>query len=99
MKKFLILCALASVFVDTVSAQIRERPRAECLKACGEVKDNFPGKQTFERKLAEIREKKQHENDPRKLQRLAEEEQELIEDRKDQRQDVCHKICDGNPEN
>lgn len=51
----------------------------------------------IERKLAEVRDKKKSETDPRKLEQLAEQEQELVDERGDRRQDVCNYICEHNP--
>ena len=96
MKKILVACVLASVFADTALAQGRVRPKNECLKACTEV-DDFTPLARFDRKLAEVREKMKNETDPAKLERLAEQEQELIEERADKRQDVCNYICEHNP--
>ena len=96
MKKMLVLCALACAFNQTASAQIRERPKSECLKACNEL-DGFKGMERIERRLAEVRDKKKSETDPRKLEQLSEQEQELVDERNDRRQDVCRYICEHNP--
>lgn len=96
MKKMLVLCALACAFNQTASAQIRERPKSECLKACNEL-DGFKGMERIERKLAEVRDKKKNETDPRKLEQLAGQEQELVDERDDRRKDVCSYICEHNP--
>jgi hypothetical protein len=96
MKKIFVVCVLASVFANTALGQGKVRPRNECLKACNEV-DSFTPLERFDRKLAEVREKKKNETDPGKLERLAEEEQELLEERVDKRQDVCNYICEHNP--
>ena len=98
MKRIFVLCMTAGMFAGTVSAQVRERPRNECLKACSEVETPFKGLAPLERKLAELRERKQRETNPHQLERLTEDEQELIEEHKDRRQHICHQICDGNPE-
>jgi len=96
MKNILVLCLLVGVLVDTAAAQGRERPRSECLKACNEV-GKFRGTERIDRKLAEVRANKATETDPGKLKQLAEEELELIEERADKLQEVCHAICDDNP--
>jgi len=96
MKKIIVLCLLAGLFVDTVAAQVRERPRSECLKACKEVA-NFKDTERIDRKLAEVRANKAAETDAGKLKQLTEEELALIDERADRVQDVCHAICDGNP--
>ena len=96
MKKILVLCALACAFIHTASAQIKERPKSECLKACNEL-DGFKGMERIERKLAEVRDKKKSETDLRKLKQLDEQEQELVDERDDRRQDVCRYICEHNP--
>lgn len=96
MKKLLLLCALACAFATTASAQTGERPKSECLKSCNAL-DNFKGTQGIERKLAAVRDKQKTETDPRKLEQLAEEEEELVEEFKDRRQDVCNYICEHNP--
>lgn len=96
MKKMLVLCALACAFTQTASAQIRERPKSECLKACNEL-DGFKGMERIERKLAEVRDRKKKETDPRKLEDLASQEQELVDERDDRRKDVCSYICEHNP--
>ncbi|WP_409267781.1 hypothetical protein [Massilia sp. BHUDP2] len=96
MKKILALCALACVFTHTASAQIRERPKSECLKACNEL-DGFKGMERIERKLVEVRDRKKNETDPRKLEQLASQEQELVDERDDRRKEVCSYICEHNP--
>lgn len=96
MKKILVLCALACAFAHTASAQTGERSKSECLKACNAL-DKFNGTERIERKLAEVRDKQKTETDPRKLEQLAEEEEELVEEFKDRRQDVCNYICEHNP--
>lgn len=96
MKNILVLCLLAGVLVDTAAAQVRERPKSECLKACNEV-GKFKGTERIDRKLAEVRANKATETDAGKLKRLADEELELIEERADKVQEVCRAICDGNP--
>lgn len=96
MKQILVLCLLAGVFIDTVAAQGRVRTRSECLKACDEV-GTFKGTERIDRQLAEVREKKANETDAGKLKRLTDEELELIEERADKVQDICHAICDDNP--
>ncbi|WP_306395777.1 hypothetical protein [Telluria beijingensis] len=96
MKQILLLCALACAFTTTASAQTGERPKSECLKACN-AQEGFKGMERIERKLAEVRDKKKDETDPRKLEQLAEQEQDLVDERDDRRQDVCNYICEHNP--
>lgn len=95
MKKILALCVLASTFAATVSAQ-NVTSRSQCLKACNE-QEGFRGMERLERKLAEVRDMKKNETDPGKLEQLAEQEQELVDERDDRRQDVCNYICEHNP--
>lgn len=96
MKKILFLCILTGAFAGNASAQMGERPKSECLKSCNEV-DDFKGLERINRKLAEVRDRKKNETDPRKLEQLAEQEQELVDERDDRRQDVCNYICEHNP--
>ena len=95
MKKILVFCVLASALATTVSAQ-NVTTKSVCLKNCNAV-EGLKGVERLERKLAEVRDLKKNETDPRKLEQLAEQEQELVDERDDRRQDVCNYICEHNP--
>lgn len=95
MKIVLAFCLLASAFATTVSAQ-NVTSRSVCLKNCNAL-EGFKGMERLERKLAEVRAMKKNETDARKLEQLAEQEQELVDERDDRRQDVCSSICEHNP--
>ncbi|MFC0251167.1 hypothetical protein ACFFJK_04635 [Massilia consociata] len=93
----LTLFVVAAVLPSIVSAQVRERPRKECFRTCLSV-DPTPHKGRYEEKLAAIRESKKRETDVRKLEQLNEAEQHLTEKHLDSVDNMCHKICDQNPE-
>lgn len=95
MKKIFALCVLASAFATTASAQ-NVTSKSVCLKNCN-AQEGFKGMERLERKLTEVRAIKKNETDPRKLEQLAEQEQELVDERDDRRQDVCSYICEHNP--
>ena len=94
--KFLLV-VLACLLTNVSSAQVRERPKKDCLRICKQ--SEFPQNARLHEQLLEIRKQKEQELDIRKKNELEDKEQALIERRDDYIDKTCAYICSGNPEN
>jgi hypothetical protein len=98
MGKNVVLFMLASVFSFSAVAQQMPSTKRECTRRCITGDPANPRKVKFEEKLRQIREKKKAETDDAKLQELAKEEEQEIENHKDDLEKMCTVICRNNPE-
>ncbi|MDY0962939.1 hypothetical protein [Massilia sp. CFBP9026] len=92
MKKILVLCLLASA----MSGASASGPfvAKECMRRCAEVSPIPEHKAWFDQKMAELRQKKSQETDPKALKRLTEEEEDLLADLEDKGEQFCSHICE-----
>jgi hypothetical protein len=98
MHKKVVLFMLASVFSFSAAAQQMPSTKRVCTSRCIAGDPANPRKAKFEEKLRQIREKKKTETDNAKLQELAKEEEQEIENHKDDLEKMCTAICRNNPE-
>lgn len=74
----------------------RATSKKQCLKNCQEV-GFAEKKKRLDEQLLEIRKLKDEEKDIRKLNKLEEKEQDLLENYEDHVERTCQYICEGNP--
>jgi hypothetical protein len=101
MKKHLLLFLLASTFAITATAQLKPTTRQECTRRCNaddEEFTNHPSTPKHKERLRRIQEQRQNETDPEKLKALAKAEEEEMDIRKDEIDQICRWICRHNPE-
>lgn len=92
----IMLLVTAALVSNLSSAQVRERPKKDCLRICKQTP--FPQKAKLDEQLFELRKQKEVEQDIRKKNEIEDKEQSLVERYEDYADKTCEYICSGNPE-
>ncbi len=106
MKKNLFLFLLASTLSSLsfhAAAQLKPTTKQECNRRCNssDSKVDFPANPVtikHKERLLRIHEARKNETDPEKLKALDKAEEEEMDIRKDDREQMCRSMCRHNPE-
>ncbi|MEW6021840.1 MAG: hypothetical protein AB1807_06840 [Pseudomonadota bacterium] len=101
MRKHLLLFLLASTLSIHAAAQLKPTTKQECTRRCSADDVEFPNHPStpkHKERLRRIQEQRQNETDPEKLKALAKAEEEEMNIRKDEIDQICRWICRHNPE-
>lgn len=104
MKKNLFLCLLASMLSSLsfpTAAQMKPTTKQECNRRCNASDLQFPALPAtvkHKERLQRIQEQRANETDPEKLKALDKAEEEEMDIRRDDREQMCRSMCRHNPE-
>lgn len=101
MKKHLALLLLGSTLSLHAAAQLKPTTRQECNRRCNASDLEFPALPAtvkHKERLLRIHEQRKNETDPEKLKALAKAEEEEMDVRKDDIEQMCRSMCRHNPE-
>jgi len=101
MKKNLALFLLASTVSVAAKAQLQPTTKQECNRRCNASSLDYPAHPSTARhkeRLQRIQEQRKNETDPEKRKALAKAEEEEMDVRKDDIEQMCRSMCRHNPE-
>jgi len=101
MKKNLFFFLLASTLSLHAAAQLKPTTKQECSRRCIASNHEFPALPAtvkHKERLERLKEQRKNETDPEKLKALAKAEEEEMDIRKDDMEDMCRSMCRHNPE-
>lgn len=96
MKYKFVLVILLGLLTNIAVANQRPTTKKQCLKNCSEVM-HPEKKKALDEQLLALRQQKEQETDLRKIKKLEEQEQALIDRHEDYIEAICVPICADNP--